>query len=1032
MKKKTVSAIALTLLLTSLLMLAFNIQPVKAEGTIYIRADGSIDPSTAPISSLDNVTYVLTDNISASVVIQKDSIVVDGNGYSVLGPGGGIGIDLNSRNNVTVKHIRIESFPWGIYLTGSSNNTIIGNELVNNGHTSNPGGGIGLNQGNTGNLISENNMSSNSHAIYITSSHNNTVSGNDFENNGCGIRSSYYAKNNNMTSNSMFNNHWGIYLEDSPNSTISNNRVLNDGAPEEGILLVGSSHYNNITDNILINAGFFIASYGNTVSENFVNGKPLVYLENVSNDYVDNGGEVILVNCDNIRVQGLDISNTSWGVELYKTQNSIVSGNRIERISYWAIAIMESANINITGNFMADNMAGIWIGDSSNNTVCDNHVVRNSDRGISIHESVNTTVTENLVAESETGLWLGVSHGGNSRNYFYHNGFWLNSKQVHFEYWHPDSVNYWNNGYPSGGNYWSDYTGVDLLSGPYQNETGSDGIGDTPYIIDGNNQDNYPLVHPYGSICNLNTSLTYLTIQSAINAPETLNGHTIFVRSGTYYEHVVANKTVSLLGVKGTIIDASQEPVGIVNPSIAKWNGITILANYCTVAGFEIRNAANFGIEIRADYGAFQENLVENCNWAGIALYAEVHDGVTYHSSYDNLVLSNTVRYNHMGVWLDDAYDNTVSLNTIERNRWNGIYLSSGSRNNTITNNLVSYSSRTQYNEGGYGIAVGTGSHNNLITGNDISNNAAEGIRIEIFGLGFPRPYDNLIHHNNFVNNAIQAHDDGTDNIWDDGYPSGGNYWSDYVGVDVKRGSGQDLPGSDGIGDAPYIIDANNRDRYPLMNPYGAPSPQTYNLTITSTVGGTTDPAPGPYSYTADSTVQVTAVPEANYLFNYWELDSVNVGSANPYSVTMDKDHTLKAVFSPIPPPLSASISPLSASILVGQSVTFTSTVSGGYTSYGYQWYLNGNPVSGANATSWTFTPTTSGIYYVHLKVTDAKSNTAQSDTARITVATVPVGGYSIPMQVQTKAEPVLPYIALIAALTAIFTKLRPKTKRRR
>jgi outer membrane protein assembly factor BamB len=169
------------------------------------------------------------------------------------------------------------------------------------------------------------------------------------------------------------------------------------------------------------------------------------------------------------------------------------------------------------------------------------------------------------------------------------------------------------------------------------------------------------------------------------------------------------------------------------------------------------------------------------------------------------------------------------------------------------------------------------------------------------------------------------------------------------------------------------------------------PPPPTYSLTITTTVGGTTTPAPGTYSYTASSPVQVTAIPEANYIFEYWELDSVNVGSANPYTVLMDKNHVLKAVFSPIPPPLQVSISPLSASILVGQSVTFTSTVSGGYAPYAYQWYLNGAPVSGATSNIWTFTPTASGIYYVHLKVTDAKANTAQSDTARITVATVTV-----------------------------------------
>jgi hypothetical protein len=208
----------------------------------------------------------------------------------------------------------------------------------------------------------------------------------------------------------------------------------------------------------------------------------------------------------------------------------------------------------------------------------------------------------------------------------------------------------------------------------------------------------------------------------------------------------------------------------------------------------------------------------------------------------------------------------------------------------------------------------------------------------------------------------------------------------------------------------------------------------TYTLTITATVGGTTNPSPGMYTYTANSTVQVTAIPDANYIFDHWELDTVNVGSANPYTVLMNNNHTLKAVFtySPPPPPLSVSISPLSASILIGQSVTFTSTVSGGYTPYSYQWFLNGNPVSGANATSWTFTPTTGGIYYyVYLKVTDAKGNTAQSETARITVATVPVGGYSIPIQLPTTTKPVTLHIALLTIVTALFITIKQKTRRK-
>jgi len=71
----------------------------------------------------------------------------------------------------------------------------------------------------------------------------------------------------------------------------------------------------------------------------------------------------------------------------------------------------------------------------------------------------------------------------------------------------------------------------------------------------------------------------------------------------------------------------------------------------------------------------------------------------------------------------------------------------------------------------------------------------------------------------------------------------------------------------------------------------------TYSLTITTTAGGTVDPLPGIYTHTASSSVQVTAMPSEGYSFDHWELDTINVGSANPYTVMMDGNHTLKAVF---------------------------------------------------------------------------------------------------------------------------------------
>ncbi len=207
----------------------------------------------------------------------------------------------------------------------------------------------------------------------------------------------------------------------------------------------------------------------------------------------------------------------------------------------------------------------------------------------------------------------------------------------------------------------------------------------------------------------------------------------------------------------------------------------------------------------------------------------------------------------------------------------------------------------------------------------------------------------------------------------------------------------------------------------------------TRTLKIETTTGGTTNPAPGTYTHPNGTTVQVTAVASANYVFDHWELDTVNVGSASPYIVLMAADHTLKAVFvySPPPPQLSVSINPLSATIKVGESVYFTSSVSGGTQSYHYQWYLNGNPVPGANSDSWTFSPTATGIYYVYLNVTDSQGNSAQSATARITVSEVtpPVGGYTVQLTKPTLAVQLTSYALLLAFFSFALSLIRRKRK---
>jgi len=193
------------------------------------------------------------------------------------------------------------------------------------------------------------------------------------------------------------------------------------------------------------------------------------------------------------------------------------------------------------------------------------------------------------------------------------------------------------------------------------------------------------------------------------------------------------------------------------------------------------------------------------------------------------------------------------------------------------------------------GLLIVENSDNNLIAGNTIRDRGY---------VGFVGSNGNVLYHNNFLEREyvkILIDETSVNITWDDGYPSGGNYWSNYTGVDFYKGPYQNITGSDGIGDTPYTIDLNNTDNYPFINPW---PPSNYTLTITATYGGTTSPSPGTYTYIEETTVQVTATPRISYVLDYWELNG-STEHSNPINVTMNSDHTLHAVFKYIVPPPS-------------------------------------------------------------------------------------------------------------------------------
>jgi hypothetical protein len=110
----------------------------------------------------------------------------------------------------------------------------------------------------------------------------------------------------------------------------------------------------------------------------------------------------------------------------------------------------------------------------------------------------NLICYNNIISNDGYGIQLDRCMGDGEQNIIHHNNFFDNKGEEGQVCEWGSPLNYWNNSYPSGGNFWDDYTGEDKYHGSNQDIPGSDGLGDTPYDIpDGSNQDNYPLMEPW-------------------------------------------------------------------------------------------------------------------------------------------------------------------------------------------------------------------------------------------------------------------------------------------------------------------------------------------------------------------------------------------------------------------------------------------------------------------------------------------------------------------------------------------------------
>jgi parallel beta-helix repeat protein len=175
------------------------------------------------------------------------------------------------------------------------------------------------------------------------------------------------------------------------------------------------------------------------------------------------------------------------------TTHTNIFGNNITTNNAIGIWLYGSDN-SISGNNITSNGDGIWLEMCSGTAILENNITANSNDGIRLYLSSNCSVSGNNIIGHQHGIWLYES----SNNSIYHNNL-DNPIQVYDISWdYPQrtpSLNAWDNG--SEGNYWSDYNGYD---------SDHDGIGDTPYFIDENNTDHYPLM---GMFSSFNTSYGY-------------------------------------------------------------------------------------------------------------------------------------------------------------------------------------------------------------------------------------------------------------------------------------------------------------------------------------------------------------------------------------------------------------------------------------------------------------------------------------------------------------------------------------------
>jgi len=737
----------------------------------------------------------------------------------------------------------------------------------------------------------------------------------------------------------------------------------------------------------------------------------------------------------NARVEDSTVTGFSWGVSLEFTSNITVTRNNVTRnglgIQLWytndtepgvyvsnsnlsddgvGVSIAYGGRNVIADNLISNNSYAIQVGDSTNLTVRGNEVVKSHLQGALIERTSNVTIQSNHFALNGAGLWLTDSLNATvTGNRFVSEGMMLRGSTAASLASHTISADNLVNGKPI--RYFEGESGlvvdgldlgqlivVESTDVTIRNVSANDtDVGLELMRVQRATVESSNFSGDGQGLLLDNASDVVLTQDAAWFSNQTYLPSSPAIGSGVHlvnsWNVTVSSSDLSRNENAGLFIDGSSRSVSVADSSLIN-NSVAILAS--GVSGLTV-SASRFdrNSETIVVTDSREVALVSN------RITRSVYTSADFEQITSLTVSSNEFVENGGPFCVRFAHVATISMNTVESNRAPGLCLV-----NTFSVNVTE----------------------NLFASNT-------GLGILIYDSEGMKAFHNAFA-DNYVSYGSQAYDSSPNpNAWDDGYPSGGNFWSNYHGADQCGGPGQDIcTGPDGIGDIPYPITIIGEDRYPLIqSPFNDSVPPivairspsegaTFNVssvTVTGTasdaggsglrgvkvrVGGTAwSNAAGLATWTA----QVTLAPGAN------RIDAQSFDNAGNPSDVQSVNVTFTPPPPPPPPPNTPPYANFSYTPATGNTTTvftFTSTSfdhedPADMLQVRWDWETDGvwdTPWSHNATEQHRFTA--SGTYNVTMEVIDT-GNLSANRTAMVIVSAVPPPPPS-PLVVEITATP--------------------------